>query len=135
MDQQSLVWDNKFSVGFTKIDVEHRILFSLYNQLLDDCQRGQGSSVIGDSLDRLVAYTETHFSHEEDILEERGYSQLAAHRKAHAELVNQVKDLRDRFYASRDDAVARETMTFVHNWLTKHVLGTDMAYAAELNFL
>ena len=135
MSQNSLVWEEKFSVGFQQIDVEHRILFSLYNQLLSDCERNQGAAVIGDSLDKLLAYTKTHFAHEEQILEEKGYSQLSAHKEAHKKLVEQVEALRDRYYTSQDEGVARETMDFVHDWLTKHVLGVDMAYAAELNFL
>jgi hemerythrin len=82
-------------------------------------------------VEELVDYTVQHFAFEESLLRQHGYSGLAAHQEVHKKLCAQVYDLRDKFRAGKI-TVTIETMHFLKNWLSSHILSVDMAYAREL---
>ena len=90
-----LVWREAYECGQPSIDDEHRRLFDLANEAFDasfgsDAQPGQ----LPDALDRLLTHIAQHFAHEEQILAERGYARLAAHRQAHAGLLARATELK-----------------------------------------
>jgi hemerythrin len=90
-----LVWRDSYESGQPQIDAEHRMLFDLANQAFDasfgsDTAAGALPAV----LDRLLVHIAHHFEHEEQILAERGYVRLAAHRMAHAALLARARELK-----------------------------------------
>ena len=76
-------WRVEYSVGFPDIDAQHKLLLRLTNGLQEAMYEGRGREVLAKILDDLVNYTETHFTFEERLMLERGYSKLAEHHAEH----------------------------------------------------
>ncbi|MBT5470626.1 MAG: hemerythrin family protein, partial [Nitrospina sp.] len=53
------------------------------------------------------------------------------HKQKHKELLAQVGDYVGR-YKDGNTAISHELLSFLKNWLTKHILGVDQKYAAYL---
>jgi hemerythrin len=124
-------WSDAYSVGIPQIDTQHKGLIRLINELHTAMAAGQGKQVLGKILDELVRYTEIHFTYEENMLRQGGYSKLAAHNSAHQKLTRQVMELRDKYRASKL-TLTLEVMQFLKSWLGDHILIHDQAYAREL---
>jgi hemerythrin-like metal-binding protein len=61
-------WDQSFAVGIPHVDAQHKQLFGIVNELHQAMKSGQSKSVVGQTLEKLVAYTVTHFKDEEALM-------------------------------------------------------------------
>lgn len=124
-------WRQVYSVGIPKIDSQHKGLVGLINNLQGAMMEGKGRHVLSSIIDDLVRYAEIHFAFEEALLEERGYSGLAGHKKEHGELDRQVREIQANYQSGRL-VITMDVMRFLKNWLANHILDRDQAYAKEL---
>jgi hemerythrin len=112
-------------------DEQHQELFNRVN-VLNDAISGDERSAIGTALDSLIEYVIEHFQAEEKLMEEKGYADLEAHRKLHAELIDTCSDLQGKFHANNAD-VGSDTMAFIKDWLDNHIPVIDKKYGPVLN--
>jgi len=124
-------WKNEYSVSIASIDAEHRKLFAIAEELHEAMRTGQAKPVLSKILDRLVQYTATHFAHEEALMKAHAYPDFAAHQLVHEAMKRQVLAFQREFQAG-EKLISLELMTFLKNWLEKHIKGTDMRYAPFL---
>jgi hemerythrin len=124
-------WREAYSVHIPQIDGQHQQLVVLINELHAAMLQGTGNNALGHILDELVRYAQSHFAFEEALLQERGYSALAAHRAEHQRLTQQVLDLQARFRSGKV-VMSVPVMQFLKEWLASHILTRDMQYAKEL---
>lgn len=90
-----LSWHEGYDCGEPTIDTEHRELFALANALIDaSFSRGRNPQLFDSTFDQLLDHLACHFSDEEALLERHGYARLAGHRRAHAHLLQQARELR-----------------------------------------
>ncbi len=127
-----ITWDNSFSVKIKVIDNQHQKLVSLINALYDGMNQGKGRDAIGKTLDELVSYTRTHFAYEEQLFKIHGYPTLAEHKAEHDALTEKVIDFQKQYREGKAN-LALPLMTFLKDWLTNHIRGTDQKYTAFLN--
>ncbi len=120
-------WQDSFSVGITAMDLQHRQLVAMVNQLYEAMQTGKGDVVVKTLLPNLAQYTRSHFNTEEKLMHDVGFPGIAAHQAEHVKLNLQVSDLLDRVKAGKMVATV-SLATFLKDWLTKHILGNDMQY-------
>ncbi len=128
-----VAWTERMSVGVGQLDDEHKTLIAMANRLFEAAQAGQARSTLGPILEELSAYTRTHFAHEEAILSEFGYPELEHHRREHEQLAQHVADIQRRFQAGAGAMLGLEVMSFLKQWLVKHIQGTDGCYRSFLN--
>ncbi|MBK7975276.1 MAG: hemerythrin family protein [Deltaproteobacteria bacterium] len=126
-------WTPKLSVGIGQFDGEHQKLVGMVNDLFDAVQAGRGKDRLGPILDGLIAYTKTHFAAEERLMQQHQYPTFAAHKAEHDALTKQVLDVQQKFNGGATAALSMEVMSFLKNWLVKHILGTDKSYGPYLN--
>lgn len=124
-------WKEAYSVRIPRIDTQHKGLVTLINDLHAAMLEGRAKEAMSRIVDELVDYTVQHFAFEESMLRQHGYTALAEHQLLHKKLCSQVFELRDKFRAGKI-TVTIETMHFLKNWLSGHILSADMAYAREL---
>jgi len=120
-----LSWRENYAVHVPQIDSEHRNLFGLINGFHD---QGAGGATLARNLhmlNRLVAYAEEHFQHEEAMMKHSGYSRLDYHREKHANLFSSIFELNSRF-AAGTAKVDSETQRFLKHWLVEHILKDDL---------
>lgn len=125
-------WSEKYSVHVVEIDRQHRKLIGLVGTLHGAMREGKGKQVLSGVLKELIQYTKTHFSDEERIMKEYGYPEYAEHKVKHDKMTRKVLDIQKEFQEGKI-TITLDVMTFLEDWVDKHILGTDMKYSAFLN--
>ena len=124
---QVITWTPEMSVGGPELDQDHRIIVALINQLAA-AHDGENAGVMEGVLDRLALYVDEHFRREEEYMEAVGFPGLQAHRHIHHDLTNKVEQIRLDFFLGSSESIGAETLTFLKEWLRKHILIEDMQY-------
>jgi len=103
----------------------------LINELNAAMQLGKGRDVLGSILDRLAAYTVTHFQTEEGLMTAANWTGFVDHQRKHRKLVSEVSNLQSSFKLGRV-SITIETMDFLKRWLHTHILEEDMTFTKSL---
>jgi len=125
-----IVWEDKYSIGNSEIDEQHKKLLELIN-ILDACINLPDVSKLSlykDTLDKLVDYINFHFSSEEKYMREINYPEYEFHRKAHYTFVKKVMQSVKYDFSEKDKDIEikyRELLVFLKNWLVMHILIVD----------
>lgn len=125
-------WSEEYSVGVHIIDADHKMLIDLINQCSTAVSEGHDHAKVDKVLAALYEYTDFHFIREEALMKACEYADLDQHREVHDKLRGQVRDIRDKHATNPTDAMDDEVMTFLTEWLTKHILGHDKRYAPSM---
>jgi hemerythrin-like metal-binding protein len=129
--EELITWSKRLSIGLETIDEQHRTLIGHINKLHRAMAERQGKAATEAVLSGLIDYTSGHFKFEEELFAKHGYPEAASHGEKHAKLVGEVLEYARRFDAG-EVSVNVEILTFLKNWLTEHILGTDKRYAPFL---
>ncbi len=124
-------WNAGFEVGYGTIDSQHRLLVDILNVVMDGLKKPTGDIATQTALKRLIDYTKSHFSTEDNPMVEHKSPDLAAHRKQHSDLIAKVDALHADVKAGKQ-LVGPKTVMFLQNWLVDHILKTDKKLATFL---
>ncbi len=124
-------WNEQYSVQIGSIDAQHRALFAMAHELHQAMMQGRGNQQIGTHLERLIDYTASHFAHEERLMRLHDYPDRAAHQAEHQALAQKVVQFQADFRAGRI-ALSPELLTFMKDWLVRHIQGSDRKYVPYL---
>jgi hemerythrin len=84
-------WRDSYATGVEEMDTEHRELIDIINQLYEMLREKREPAELKIIYDRLHRYTENHFQHEEQMMEESGHDGLAEQQKAHKQFVSRAR--------------------------------------------
>ncbi len=131
----AIKWRDLYSVNNEVIDRQHKRLFEIGNMLLDIVSSRDELDHYDEILriiGELKEYTIYHFDYEEGLMGKAGYAGLAAHKAEHAAFVSEVeRKLREDLDANQKESVLQLVMV-VTDWITSHILKTDMQYKTLL---
>ena len=123
-----LEWSDDYETGIKRIDEDHRRLFKAVNDLHDSYAIDDANAHFADLFELLSEYVDVHFAREEEAMRGMGYPGLETHLVSHRELTATVHAYA-KLYRSDPRAISRkEILEFLGNWLTGHILGSDMDY-------
>jgi hemerythrin len=122
----TIVWDSKLDTGIEVIDNQHRRIVAYVNQL-DTARRSGDKAMVGEVIEQLVDYTQSHFSFEEAMMEEAGYRFLKPHQKVHEIFVRRVGEFMVR--AAKGEDVTEELHSMLTKWLINHIANEDRDYS------
>jgi hemerythrin len=125
-------WTAIYLVDVETIDEEHRQLFNLIGDLQTAMNLDQADSIIVDIYIRLIDYTRFHFATEQALMEKHQYPDKEAHIREHVELTRKVVEM-DQRRALGKSRITIDTLTFLFDWLSHHILVTDKKLAAHLH--
>jgi len=125
-------WDSSLSVNVAEIDRQHQKLIKSINELNDAMKKGQSKEIMGKIVTDLISYTAIHFKVEENYFAQFGYPGADDHKKEHSNFVEKVTDVKQKFEKGQI-SLSIEIMTFLKDWLQKHILGTDKKYTNFFN--
>jgi hemerythrin len=126
-----ITWGPRLETGITIIDSQHKRLVDIINEFNDALVAGRSNEIMGAIFDELVAYTETHFSVEEKLMENHGYEHIEDHRKEHRVFTDQIKMDRDNFNAGAWQ-FEENLMDYLRGWLVNHISASDRGYVPTL---
>ncbi len=124
-------WDQKYETSIKQFDEHHQKLIELINKLYDAMRAGKGNQVLGPIFDELIAYTQYHFSAEEDAFKKTGYLASTTHIREHNKLIEKVTDLKTQFDEGKM-GLTTQTMNFLRDWLMNHIQKSDKRYVDHL---
>ena len=124
-------WKDEYSVGIDSIDLQHKKLLGLINQLQTAVNHSTGEAFEHEVLDALVDYTKTHFTYEEGLLVQNDYPDYGPHKAQHEEMIKEVEQVLAG-YKNDPDAAMEEAVDYLKNWLINHINGTDKKYSSFL---
>jgi hemerythrin len=125
-------WSEKYSVNIREIDDQHKKLIGMVNQLHDAMRQGHGKQALDKVLKDLIQYTRTHFAAEERIMKTNGYPEYEVHKAKHDKMTDKVANIY-RDYQDGKVSMTLDVMTFLENWVDKHIMSTDKQYMPYLN--
>lgn len=125
-------WDESLSVKVKDFDNEHQKLVSLVNRLHDDMKVGKAKESIASVLNELISYTQTHFRHEEVIMQANNYPAFAAHKAEHQKLINEVSAFKKKFDEG-SMTLSVSIINFLRDWVKNHIQKVDKQYSDFLN--
>ena len=132
MDDDSIAWDDSFSVGFESIDNQHKELVVMANELFLGCKRGVVAADVAflRTIRKAVDYAKYHFSAEEKYMSQADYPELGEHIKEHEKFVAQLISAVKEFEAGHTAPITMAR--FLKKWLLNHIAVSDKQYAPYL---
>jgi hemerythrin-like metal-binding protein len=122
--EKQIRWLPDYAVGVQEIDREHQGLFSIAEEFRFAIRAEEGADVLENLLGKLLAYTDYHFAHEENLMEQIGYPYLADHCRQHQDLRSEALAMQERV-AIGEPEMAMEAMRFLVDWLKRHTTTSD----------
>lgn len=124
---QFIEFTENLKTGISQIDEQHEHLIGLINNLHDAMKRSDGSKILGETFEKLKAYTEYHFEFEETLFREFHYPDMENHIKEHNNLRLKVNIMREGFIMQNFESTSA-ALDFLKTWLFNHIMKTDMKY-------
>ena len=118
-------WNESYNIGIEVIDNQHRQILDYINAL-EKIRVSGDRNQIKEVLDDLIDYTQSHFSFEENLLEQVSYQYLPSHRGIHDLFVERLNDYRQKF--DRGESVENDLYRLLSKWLINHIQHDDQDY-------
>ncbi len=125
-------WSDAYSVKIGVIDMQHKNLVRIINELHQALVEGHGKDQLGKALASLIKYTQVHFHTEEVFMESHRYPDYINHKTEHERLTETVLEFQRKFERS-EVGLTIEVMGFLKDWLSRHIMGSDKRYGPFLN--
>jgi hemerythrin len=124
-------WRDTYTVYIPDVDLEHRALYRIADELHRAILGGAVPGKINAKLQELTAHIVEHFAHEENLMRETDYPAFDWHKRQHVHATRKTLDLAGRLRAGQPGA-GLELLKFLDQWLSEHVGLTDKMMAAFL---
>lgn len=122
----TILWEERYKVGNSEIDVQHQELFVLINEFL----AANGKSPLIACAMRLFKYTREHFAFEEALMKEIGYPAISHHVEQHNILISRLNTIAEDVASDTLDKV--NLTSFLSSWLLDHIGKSDAKLSAYI---
>ena len=124
---EKIFWNKEFDTGDPEIDSQHRSIVDQINYLIDNLDSEDKAYLNGEIIRNLDKYSKEHFTAEEELLRKLNYPGLDNQIKEHSAfkmrtVKSAVKVLKGH------EHIPEETIQFLKDWWTNHILKIDMEY-------
>ena len=123
----SVQWTEDMSVGVEVIDIQHKVLVDVINELNQAIKDDKTESLIPIILEKLQGFAKFHFRTEEGYFIRFSYEDADAHVAEHQRLTGKVEDFINR-YKSDSKVSVGELVFFLGDWLENHLKEMDQLY-------
>jgi len=118
-------WKDSYALGVPSVDLEHRQLIDLINELHEKlCREREAPSTVVEFLGELVTRVGAHFALEERLMRTSDYPDYPAHKADHERLLDEIRDLMDDY----EDRLHPDLAAFaasLDTWFTAHFRSHD----------
>lgn len=117
-------WEESLSVGVDTIDVDHRRLVAMLDELYGAVGADDSKAVLARTVSSLLDYSREHFRDEEAVMRRHAYPEIRKHAAEHQDLLRKLSEIKNKVDGGEVD-LTLEVMDFLGGWLTGHILGAD----------
>lgn len=128
---EKLKWLNSYETGVDVIDFQHKILVERINDLIELLNNNESQENLIPLFIFLQDYADYHFSTEEQFFNSFDYRDREKHRLEHMEFRVKIKEMKEK-NVENSEKLDENLLEFLMNWLTNHILGTDMKFTDSL---
>ena len=118
-------WRDEFKVGVASVDYEHETMIALLNELHAKLELDADKDTVMRFLGEVFAKISAHFALEERTMRERGYDQYADHKADHERLLDEIRDIMDRYETGADLDYEETLAAQLRDWFTLHFKTKD----------
>jgi hemerythrin-like metal-binding protein len=121
-----ITWDKSYATGDDTIDRHHQLLFTFFNDLEDQINKGKGKDYVARSLNFFEHYIECHFGIEEFCMHKHKCPFAEKNKQAHAAFKKAFAGYKNRIdEAGYSDEIATDMHRFLEDWITGHIIHID----------
>ncbi len=117
-------WDDKYSVGISLIDEDHKKLIGILNKAIFAKGHNNNPEELREVLREMINYTLTHFGTEEAYMKKFNYPEYQDHKEEHREFSIETIAYHDKLIEG-DCQIANEILEYLKWWLVNHIQVTD----------
>ncbi len=121
-------WTEDFGIQNEEIDEQHKKWISIYNEAHDKMigivPVDKRDDIGKDALKKMIEYGKYHFSSEEKIMKEIGYSELETHKSIHRDFAKKLDNINLQMQQGIY-ILNSEIIKTIENWLIDHILTED----------
>lgn len=125
-----LSWSDALSTGNKAIDVQHKYLIDIINELAEAIETGKAAQKVKTILNLLRHYTEWHFEREELCMERTNCPAACQNKEAHKGFVAAFLRFAEEYNAGGgSEEIALRMYKTLTDWLVSHIQGIDAKLA------
>lgn len=132
-------WRKQMSVGNLILDLDHRYLLSLINQVEYALRHPEETDNLHMAVNQLSEYAREHFQREEKLQLRMQFRHYMNHKMAHQGLLARLEEVVKQVLEEPDPEKLREQsgeiVQLLRDWLLQHVLKEDMKMKPDLEKL
>ncbi len=126
-DREYIKWNNKYCVGISIIDEQHKKLFGFLNKTIDAMEHSDNIEELKEVLDEMTQYALEHFETEEAYMIEFDYPECRYHSEEHYRFFTKAIAYFDRV-VNGDNHISNELIEYLKQWLVNHIQVSDRRY-------
>lgn len=130
------IWKEEFETGNVVVDGQHKKLFNIGNEayelLKKDFCLDKYDQVVK-IINQLRDYTAYHFQEEEEYMLKIGYKGFFAHKVEHDDFIEKINHIDYSLIDQGQDEYILEILNFIAEWITEHILKSDMQHSLSRN--
>jgi len=123
----TLKWNDRYSIGVPQIDEQHKYLFLLMRKTYDNFINKIHYNDLDYFLDELIDYATYHISTEEQCMIENSYPGLIKQKQEHDIFFARIVEMANDYHGGQKHLLL-EILSFLHSWLSCHILQTDAEF-------
>ncbi len=120
-------WNDKYSVGISIIDEEHKEFIDIINKAIVTKENNDNPEEVREILYEMIKYALKHFATEETYMKKFNFPEYQLHRNEHLDFTDKTFANLNKVITS-DYQVANEILEYLKWWLVNHIQGTDRKY-------
>jgi hemerythrin len=120
-------WDDKYSVGISRIDDEHRQFIDIINQAIVTKEHNDDPEELKEVLHSITMYAISHFATEESYMIQFNYPEYQYHKEEHHDFSKKVIEYCDRINDGGSQ-LSNIILEYLKRWLVNHIQITDRKY-------
>lgn len=126
-----ITWDDALSCNIHMMDLDHKKLVDLLNQVNDAMIMGKGQEILKDVVKELIDYTIYHFHKEETLMKTYGYSGHFEHINQHNDFVKKMQEYHNSV-SMGNFMFTIDLKNYLKNWLINHIQTIDKKFSVYL---
>ncbi len=125
-------WSNKYSVGVSVMDEEHKGFIGIINKVIAAKQHNYNQEEVGEVLSELVKFAKEHFKAEEAYMSKFEYPDYLLHYNEHLNFSLHMIIYNNQVI-NGEYKIMDEVYNYLQEWLVHHIQKTDKKYTKCFN--
>ncbi len=126
-DREYIKWNNKYCVGISIIDEQHKKLFGFINKTIYAMEHSDSTEELKEELEEMINFAQEHFETEENYMIEFDYPEYEDHYEEHYDFITKtIAHL--GMVVKGDYHISNELIKYLKQWLVNHIQVSDRQY-------